>query len=321
MFDASYVLPLRSSAVVEDLDDYLRELARHLEVIVVDGSPASVFGRHHERWAAFVRHLPVDADLVSPMGKVGGVLTGVRHAAHRAVVIGDDDVRWDRDLLGTALERLPGNAVVRPQNVFQPAPWHARWDTGRVLLNRLMGGDWPGTLVVDGESLMRAGGYDGSVMFENLELVRTLRVNGGREALALDVIVPRRPPPVGQFLGQRVRQAYDEFARPWRLAIQLALAPIVLVGGRRAVVAIATLAVLAAEAGRRRGGGARVFPATAALWAPAWVGERAVTSWIAAWSRLRYGGIRYRGSLLRSAATSTSELRRRHHAIDRRVAG
>jgi hypothetical protein len=42
----------------------------------------------------------------------------------------------------------------------------------RTLLNRASGGDWPGTLGVRRSALQRTGGYDGSAMFENLELVR-----------------------------------------------------------------------------------------------------------------------------------------------------
>jgi hypothetical protein len=67
--------------------------------------------------------------------------------------------------------------------------------------------------------------------------------------------------------------------------------------------------VALAEWGRRRDGGARVFPATAALWAPAWVAERAVTVWLAVLVRLR-GGVRYRDSRLTRAATPLRRLRK-----------
>ncbi len=308
----SYVLPLKASAEVTDLDDHLRTLASSVEVVVVDGSDPAVFERHHLRWARWVRHLPVDADLATPMGKVGGVLTGLRHASFDAVVIADDDVRWTPELIADAVARLEGADVVRPQNWFRPAPWHARWDTGRILLNRAVGGDWPGTLVVDRRILAATGGYDGSVLFENLELIRTVRAAGGREHLALDLLVPRVPPPTRQFLDQRVRQAYDELARPWRIAAFLAVLPSAVVGGRRAVAAIALGSVAMAEVGRRRGGGRAVFPATAALWAPLWVAERACTSWMAVASRLRRGGVRYRDTVLERAATPPRELRRRH---------
>jgi hypothetical protein len=178
-----------------------------------------------------------------------------------------------------------------------------------MLIARALGGDWPGTLVVDRSVLMRAGGYDGAALFENLELVRTLQASGGTERVALDLLVARRPPTTRHFLGQRVRQAYDETARPPYLLAGLAVAPAVALGGRRAAVVIAGAAIALAEAGRRRAGGRRAFPATAALWAPCWVAERAVTSWlaVAAWAM---GGVRYGSVRLPLAAHRLSTLRR-----------
>ena len=67
--------------------------------------------------------------------------------------------------------------------------------------------------------------------------------------------------------------------------------------------------VAVAELGRRRAGGARVFPAHTALAAPAWVLERGVCAWLAVGRRLR-GGVPYAGSRLRTAAHSTRALRR-----------
>ena len=306
MLPASYVLPLKADDLDADLDAHVARMAEVVDdVIVVDGSDDEVFAAHDARWPRSVRHLrPAEQ---TPMGKVGNVVTGLRAARHDAVVIADDDVRWTPALLATALDRLDGAEVVRPQNVFDPAPWHARWDTGRTLLNRLAGGDWPGTLVVRRAALPH--GYAGDALFENLELVRTVRAAGGRDVLALDIVVPRRPPTTARFVEQRVRQAYDEWARPWRLVLQLLVLPAIVRWRGRAVDAVAAGSVIAAEAGRRRARGRSVWPATAALWAPAWVAERSVTSWLAAGARLR-GGVRYRDGRLPVAAHSVRRLRR-----------
>ena len=314
----SYVLPLRAerSLVATDLTPYLAATARLAEVIVVDGSAPDVFAAHAAVWGATVRHLPVDADLVAPSGKVAGVLTGVRHARHERIVIADDDVRYDAASLTAVARVLDVAHVVRPQNVFRPMPWHARWDTARTLLNRATGGDWPGTLGVRRSALAATGGYDGRALFENLELVRTVVAAGGTEGVALDVFVERRPAETPHFVGQRVRQAYDEFARPRRLAVQLALLPAVvaLVATRRWRLLGAGVAasVVLAEVGRRRAGGAAVFPADTPLWAPLWLGERAVCSWLAVASCVRWGGVRYGGRVMRLAATPMRTLARRH---------
>jgi hypothetical protein len=263
-----------------------------------------------------MRHVVPAKDLVTEMGKVGGVLTGLRLASHDRVIIADDDVRYDDESLAAVAAALLLADVVRPQNYFNPLPWHAAWDSGRMLLNRAAGGDWPGTLGVRRDVLRATGGYDGRAMFENLELVRTVIAAGGREATLYDVLIPRRPASTAHFFSQRVRQAYDEFARPGRLLLQLAVLPLVMncVARRRwRSLAAAALAIAAlAEAGRRRGGASRVFPARASLLAPAWVAERAVCVWLAVGARVLLGGVPYRGRILRHAATPLPVLRARH---------
>jgi hypothetical protein len=310
----SYVLPIATQVPQgRALTGYLRRLGRTVdEVIVVDGSPEDTFKAHARLWSAHVRHLRPEGRTTN--GKVGGVMTGVRAARHDHVVIADDDVRYRGTELARMTALLQDHAVVRPQNFFRPLPWHARWDTARGLLNRLAGGDWPGTLAIRRSVLLKAGGYSGEVLFENLELVRTIRAAGGREAVQLDLFVARRPPNAAHFLSQRVRQAYDEWARPGRLAAQMALLPsAVIVGllGLHWILAAAVLAIVAAEAGRRKGKGQTVFPPSSALWAPVWLAERAVTSWMAFALRLFFGGVRYRTTRLKNAATPLKVLEAR----------
>lgn len=307
----SYVLPIRTSVARLDLVEYLEWLAGRVEVIVVDGSDEDVFSEHHAALGPPIRHVPVDPERVTPMGKVGGVMTGVMLATHDHLVIADDDIFYSDEELRRLDQHLDTADVVRPQNWFEPLPWHARWDTGRMLLNRMTGGDWPGTLGIRRSTLLRAGGYAGDVLFENLELVRTIEAVGGRAVLDLGLLVRRQPPPTRQFLDQRVRQAYDELARPWRLTTFLALGPSVALTRGRSVPALAVAAVGLAEVGRRRAGGQRVFRSTAALWAPLWLLERSVTSWLALFELVRHGGVRYRGGVLRRAATPQRELRQR----------
>ncbi|MFL5907275.1 MAG: glycosyltransferase, partial [Solirubrobacterales bacterium] len=209
---ATYLLPIRWSddRGLEELIRYLRGLPDWIELIVVDGSPSPLFERHAEALNVLGLHIPPDPELETPMGKVGGVITGIRAASHEAVVIADDDVRYDERSLIRATLMLGLADCVRPQNFFEPLPWHARWDTARTLLNRVTGGDWPGTLAVRRSALARTGGYDGSAMFENLELVRTVVASGGREVVLRDALVARRPSTTRHFWSQRVRQAYDE---------------------------------------------------------------------------------------------------------------
>lgn len=155
--------------------------------------------------------------------------------------------------------------------------------------------------------LLAAGGYSEEVLFENLELVRTIRAAGGREAVPLDLFVVRRPPDATHFLSQRVRQAYDEWARPARFAAELALLPVAVLVGRRHpgwMLAAAACGIAAAEVERRKEEGRTVFPPSSALWAPAWLAERSGASWMALGARLLLGGVRYRATRMKNAATS-----------------
>ncbi len=314
----SYILPIRQRAAegMGELGAYLRWLGARCELIIVDASPPAVFHAHAGEWRSFAVHVAVDADIACINGKVRGVLTGFRLASFERIVIADDDVRYDDSSLAQVVAALDNADVVRPQNYFDPMPWHAVIDTGRILLNRALDGDWPGTLAVRRSAIRATGGYSGDVLFENLELVRTIVAAGGTAAVARSVLVRRLPPTTAHFLDQRVRQAYDEFARPARLATQLAIVPAVvaaLLTSHFAVCAGAVCAIIAlAEFGRRRSGGRRVFPFAASALAPLWVIERGICAWLAVWRRVRHGGVAYAGRVVSAAATPLRDLRKRH---------
>jgi hypothetical protein len=323
--DVEYVLPLKwaSDTGIGELTLYLARLARWMDVTVIDASPAELYGRHHRLWHGLVRHRPPEP-WPGRNGKVAGVVTGIRAARHSSVIIADDDVRWDLAAIRRAVGLLDRSDLVRPQNYFCSLPWHARWDTGRTLLNRAFGSDYPGTYAIRRDVFLRMGGYDGDAMFENLELARTVRAVGGREVCVDDLFVARRPPSLPHFVGQRVRQAYDDLSQPLRLGVEASLLPGALAlcwqarrraGSAGAIGALSAGAIgvaAVAEVGRRRAHGAAVFPPGAAAWAPLWLAERAVCVWLALGCRLR-GGVRYGDQRVLLAAHRLSWLRRRLH--------
>ncbi len=307
-----YVIPLRwdggsDSATLQEFARYLGSIVGVADITVVDGSPPCVVRRHAECWGRYARILR-PAPWPGGNGKVAGVVSGVRAARHECVVIADDDVRYLRDDLTEVAARLVGYDMVWPQNVFIPGdagrlPWHARWDTGRILLNRAGGGDYPGTVVIRRSTFLSVGGYDGDVLFENLQLLRTFRAIGARVRQAPDLCVGRRAPGLSRFAEQRVRQAYDDLSQPARCVFEACWLPLGVVSAVRRprwLLAAAAVAIGVAEYGRRRHAGGDFFPRSSAVWAPLWMAERAVTVWLAIGCRLR-GGVRYRGRRMRHA--------------------
>ena len=110
------------------------------------------------------------------MGKVAGVRTGIRLASSERA--GDRRRRRPLRPRGAAARRATCSTSTTwcaRRTTSAALPWHARWDTARTLLNRCLGRDYPGTLAVRRSRMLATGLYDGDVLFENLELIRTVR--------------------------------------------------------------------------------------------------------------------------------------------------
>lgn len=296
-----------------DLTGYLRWVSARTDLVIVDGSTEEIFEHNHALWGQWSTHIRPDPTCRCLNGKAWGVMTGVRAATHEMVIVADDDVRYDEPALNEVVRSLARADLVRPQNYFDPLPWHAAWDTARTLLNRSIGSDHPGTLGLRRSRLSEAGGYDGNVLFENLELARTIEAIGGSVVDRPDVYVRRVPPTAERFWSQRVRQAYDDLSQPLRLIAFLAVLPMTAAAFwlRRArwLLSGAGVVVAFAERGRRRHGGMRVFRPHCVLFAPVWVLERGVCVWLALWFRLFRGGVPYAGRTITRAANPPRRLR------------
>lgn len=328
--DVEVVIPLRWPREqdidrVEEMTAYLERLSAVAAfVTVVDGSDAEVRHEHERRWSPFARVVVPDA-APGPgprNGKVVGAVTGIRCARSESVLLADDDVRLTARTVRQLVARLAGHDLVRPVNVFDEWPWHARWDGARTLLNLALGFDWPGVFALRRSAVLACGGWSELALFENLELWRTMVAAGARVRTAADVVVARRPPDSRHFWSQRVRQAYDDLAQPVRLVCELSLLPGLVALARRspaAVLLVAVAAVAVAEVGRGRlarpvddaasDAGSPSVPATVAWFAPVWLLERGVCAWLAVaqWCR---GGALYHGQRMRLAAHSPRWLQR-----------
>jgi len=295
-----------------DLEAYLGRLVSWCDVTVVDSSTGPAAEARRARWPRAVRVLAPDEQWSGLNGKVTNCMTGVVAARQDLVVVADDDVRYGRDELATVVKALRHADLVVPQNVPTRWPWWVWWESGRMLLNRAVAVDWPGTMAFRRDVVVQAGGWSPDVLFENLELARTVEAVGGVVVHRPDVLVHRRPPPLRHFLRQRVRQAYEEAASPARWSAGMLVLPSGLLLARRPrlLAGAAVGLVWLAQGGRRRAGGRRGFPWFTPLAAPLWVLERGVCSWVALVVRLR-GGVRYHGRRVPVAAHSLRTLRLR----------
>jgi CBS domain-containing protein len=313
--DAEVVVPVRwddvDPAVEADFDVHLRRLADFCDVTVVDGSQGPYAGLRRARWSEHVRVLTPDPRWEGLNGKVAGALTGIDAARHERVVVADDDVRYDRPHLRAVVGALHDADLVLPQNYPTNFPWWAWWESGRMLLNRALAADWPGTCAVRRSTILAAGGWSGDALYENLEMARTVAAAGGRVAHRPDLLVARRPPSARHFLRQRVRQAYEDQAQPVRLGLSLSVLPAAAALLRRPplLAAAAGALVAVAEAGRRRAGGRRAFPPHTPLAAPLWLLERGTCAWVALAVRAR-GGPVYHGRRVTLTAHSPAWLAR-----------
>jgi hypothetical protein len=310
----SYVLPIKWEGEdgLDELTAYLASIAVQVDLIIVDGSSTVSFNHHNTLWSRYGRHLAPDSHLDFINGKVNGVLTGLCLAAHNQVVIADDDVRYELDQLGFLESLLEDVQLVVPQNYFSPNPWHGQWDTSRTLLNRAFHHDYPGTLAIQRDFINHLGGYDGDVMFENLELIRTVQAANGRIRFCDDLYVKRLPPTDQHFWSQRVRQAFDDNAQPLRLTFFLLLLPGLIASACLSPVfpvVLLAISILVAELGRRKHDGQQVFAIICSLYAPCWLLERGICTWLALFQRLAQGGIKYNGRIMKIAANPVWKLK------------
>ncbi|HEX8187218.1 MAG TPA: glycosyltransferase family 2 protein [Pyrinomonadaceae bacterium] len=288
--------------------DYFRLLAgAGCEVLVVDGSPPDVFAAHAEAWGGACVHTPVDPQYKYLNGKVNGIHTGVSLSAHERIILADDDIRYTPDDVRRMAEMLDSFEMVRPQNYLKPLPAWARTEAARMLINRawMAEGDYPGTLGVRREAMLRLGHYDGDVLFDNEEIVRHFRAHGARIAYARDFFIMKRPPSLRKWFEQRPRQAYEDFVMRAKTAFFAALLPALallwFISGRgwalAAGAAVACGAVIVAARGLGDGA-TRFFPPWLCLYAPLWVAERVASTYWAFYWRVARGGYPFGDRLL-----------------------
>jgi hypothetical protein len=279
---------------------YFRMLAdAGCEVLVVDGSPREVFAAHAAAWRGACRQAPVDPQYRYLNGKVNGIHTGVALASQDRIILADDDIRYTAADVRRMSRLLDANEMVRPQNYLHPLPTWARTEAARMLINRawIAEGDYPGTLGVRREAMLRVGHYDGDVLFDNEEVVRHFRARGASICYARDFFLLKRPPSFRKWVEQRPRQAYEDFVMRAKTlffaALPSAFAAAWLAFGRRGallfVLAVAAGSALLAARGLGDGA-ARFFPAWVCAYAPLWVAERTLSTYWAFYWRVARGG-------------------------------
>jgi hypothetical protein len=309
----TYLLPIRRSAFsrteAADLAHYFQTLTEvGCDVLVVDGSPAAVFGEYAATWGALVRHVPVNRSFGYLNDKVNGIHTGVGLAVTEKIILADDDIRYGADEVGRICDSLDRFEVVRPQNYLSPLPWWARMEAARMLINRatLRTADYPGTCAFRRETMLRVGHYDGDVLFDNEEIIRHFARAGGTVCYATNLFIRKRPPTLAKWVEQRPRQAYEDFGLRAKTALFFSL-PVFAAGIGYALgwkrfifywVAVLTISVALASVGRARGNAAKFFTRSVSLWAPLWVIERTISTYWALYWHFVYGGYPFGDKIL-----------------------
>lgn len=277
------------------------------DVLIVDGSPQEVFAAHGEIWRDGCVHVPVDSQYKYLNGKVNGIHTGVDLATHERIILADDDIRYTPDDVRRMSGLLDSFEMVRPQNYLSPLPSWARMEAVRMLINRawLAEGDYPGTLGVRRDAMLRLGHYDGDVLFDNEEIVRHFRAHGASVAYARDFFILKRPPSFRKWVEQRPRQAYEDFVMRSKTAFFVLLLPVltllcILAGWRWALATLAMMMCGAVQLAARglSDGARRFFPAWLCLYAPLWVVERSLSTYWAVYWRVAHGGYPFGDRLL-----------------------
>jgi hypothetical protein len=308
----TYILPIRrvraSGSEMKDFAAYFRTLASAgCEVLVVDGSPESVFDEHDRAWSETCRHVKVDPQYHYLNGKVNGIHTGVDLANCEKIIIADDDIRYTAANIERICLLLDQHEMVRPQNYLKPLPWWARMEAARMLLNRalLPTGDYPGTCGFLRSTMRRVGHYDGDVLFDNEEIVRHFALHGARIDNALDFFILKRPSTLNKWWEQRPRQAYEDFVMSAKTAFFLSLLPAglalcVWAGPKSALLYAALISFFASLLALRgrRAGGRDFIPAWVCLYAPLWILERSLSVYWAIYWKLAHGGYPFGDHLL-----------------------
>jgi hypothetical protein len=309
----TYLLPIRranfSAAEANELAVYFGKLNEAgCDVLVVDGSPASVFRQHDELWRAVCRHEKVDHSFGYLNDKVNGIHTGVRLAAMEKIILGDDDIRYGAAEIDRVCQLLDKFEVVRPQNYLEPLPWWGRMEAARMLINRatLRTADYPGTCAFQRATMLRVGHYDGDVLFDNEEMIRHFAKAGASISYATDLFVRKRPPTFQKWKEQRPRQAYEDFGLRAKTALFLSLPAVAIwiaaVAGWKGLLVfllcVWIAAVLLAAIGRSRGTASKYFPISICLFAPLWMFERSLSTYWALYWHFTRGGYPFGDKIL-----------------------
>lgn len=299
----TYICPIRATEIKREVIeefyhywDFLESLG--CEVLVVDGSPGEVFDAHRLAWNN-CRHINVDPRYKYLNGKVNGLMTAVPVASHEFIIIGDDDIRYTAANVERMIQSLKHHEVVRPQNYFKPLPPWARLDAARILLNRayFKNGDFPGTYAFRKSVFLKAGPFDGDVLFDNEELIKHLVNFGAAVDNACDFFIQRKPPSFQKWKEQRPRQAYEDFVMIARTVFFLGVIPLHLLlifSGKKKwalllALAITGTSILKAHSGRSNGA-KDFFPKFTPWLAPLWILERSISIYLAIYWKFTRGG-------------------------------
>ncbi|CVI57340.1 glycosyltransferase family 2 protein [Agrobacterium leguminum] len=250
-----------------------------------------------------------DARRVYKNNKSNNISYAVDYSVSNAVLLLDDDVIIEADSILHAWRQLQLDGIVKFMTHYERPDFYDRMDLFGIYFVNMICDDrqfW-GNIGVRAEYI-RGGRYRGNGLFDDLAIFRSCKWQGASFSYVSKPAMSMRGRlrTLRNFIEQRVRYSYENFAYPVRTVSYMSLIPSALAVGvilglwvvLPFLLIVALLVAATAEIGRKRFGGQKI--GNMFIYGCAYAAINSVSVWAAMVARMR-GGVRFGTSIIREA--------------------